>query len=78
MKDCLGTMYPDLAEFRFNQELAGKVFRMKVSTIGPGHRDRHLEIDEKAWKECQACEFYRSCFDLSNARLAMQQAMSQI
>lgn len=78
LKACFGTIYPDFAEFRFNQQITGKVFQMKINTLGPGHRDRHMELDAKAWEECQSCEHYRSCFDLSNAKLSMQRAMAQI
>lgn len=77
MKPCFGRIYPDLTQVRFGREMAGKVFRLKVDTLGPLHRDRHLETDLKEWEDCQQCELFRSCYDLSNGRLAMQRAIAE-
>jgi hypothetical protein len=78
MKDCFGRIFPDMSQFRFGKELAGEVFRVKIDTLGPGHRDQHLEADLSQWQVCQLCEEFRSCYDFSNARLAIQQAVSAI
>jgi hypothetical protein len=78
MKECYGTIYPDMSQFRFGKELPGKVFRMRIDTLGPGHRDRHLDADLPAWQACQECGEFRGCYDFSNAKLAMQQAVSAI
>jgi hypothetical protein len=78
MKDCFGTIYPDFDQFRFGQEMAGKVFRVKINTLGPGHRDRQLHVDLPQWQDCQQCEEFRSCYDFSGAKLAVQQAISAI
>ena len=50
MKDCYGTIFPDMSQFRFGKELAGKVFKVKIDTLGPGHRDRHLDADLPQWQ----------------------------
>ena len=76
MEPCFGTIYPDLQQFRFNQEISGKVFQMRIDTRGPGHRDKHLSYDTAAWDQCRQCDLFQSCFDFSNAKLAMQQAMN--
>jgi hypothetical protein len=78
MKDCFGTIYPDLSQFRFGKESVGKVFRLKIDTLGPGHRDRHLETDLVQWRDCMRCEEFRGCYDLSTAKMAMQQAAAAI
>lgn len=78
MKSCFGTMYPDFVQFRFGAELAGKIFRVKIDTLGPGHRDRRVEASLTQWQECRACEEFQSCYEFSNAKLAVQQAASQI
>lgn len=78
MKDCFGTIYPDLAQFRFGKELPGKVFRLKIDTLGPGHRDRQLQVDMEQWQQCQSCELFRSCYDLSTAKLMMQRAAAAL
>jgi len=32
MKNCFGTIYPDLAQFQFGKPLAGKVFQICVDS----------------------------------------------
>jgi len=78
MKDCYGTIFPDMAQFRFGQELVGKVFKVKIDTIGPGHRDRHTSVDLQQWQACHRCEEFRSCYDFSIAQMAFQQAVAEI
>ena len=78
MKECYGTIFPDMSQFRFGKELPGKVFRLRINTVGPGHRDRHLQVSLEQWQDCQQCELLRSCYDLSNAKLTMQQAAAAI
>jgi hypothetical protein len=78
MKDCFGTIYPDVEQVQFGSTVAGKVFRIRVSTLGPGHRDRKLEVDQREWQECQRCEDFRNCYDFSNAKLKMQQMLAQL
>lgn len=78
MKNCFGTIYPDLMQFRFGKEIAGKVFRMRVDTVGPLHRDRSLNCDLEQWEECHSCDEFRSCFDFSTGKLLMQQFLLQV
>ena len=78
MKTCFGTIYPDPSKLQFNREITGKVFRMQVNSLGPGHRDRHLDVDLNEWEDCQKCEFYNSCYDFSNANLAMQRMVAAV
>ena len=77
MKTCFGTIYPDLAQFHFGKPLAGKVFRIRVDTLGPGHRDPKLDIDLDAWQDCQRCEDFRNCYDFSSANLQMQRVIKE-
>jgi sulfatase maturation enzyme AslB (radical SAM superfamily) len=78
MKSCFGNLYPDLSRVRYNQNLAGKVFRLRINSLGVAHQKPQLEIDFAAWEDCQHCDSYRSCYDLSNAKLAMQRAMMSL
>jgi len=78
MKECFGSIYPDMEQVPFGSTVAGKVFTIRVATLGPGHRDRKLEIDQGAWQECQQCQDFRNCYDFSNAKLEMQQALAQL
>ena len=72
MKSCFGTMYPVSTKLQFNKEIKGKVFKMRINSVGPGHREPHLDSDMGEWEDCQECPEYRSCLDFSNAQLAMQ------
>lgn len=78
MKYCFGNIYPDLSQFQLNKEFASKVFRLRINTIGPLHRDRHLQVDVEQWQDCQRCELFRSCYDLSNAKMTMKKVVESI
>ncbi|MCU1219004.1 MAG: hypothetical protein JWN42_201 [Candidatus Angelobacter sp.] len=78
MKSCFGTIYPDLEQLQFQKPLAGKVFQICVRSQGPGHRDRKLDIDMKAWDSCQRCEDFRNCYDFSLAKLEMQRTLREL
>jgi len=78
MKDCFGTIYPELERLQFGATLSGKVFRVSVATVGPGQRDRKLEADRREWEDCQRCEDFRNCYDFSTARLNLQQALARV
>lgn len=77
MKTCFGTIFPDVSRIQFGRELAGKVFRFRIDSLGAFHRDRHLNCDLKEWADCQSCELYQSCFDFSNAKLTMQRTIAE-
>lgn len=77
MKSCFGTIYPDLSRFESNQTSTSKVFRLRIVSQGMMHQAPQFEADQAEWEDCQRCEFYRSCFDFSNAKLAMRQALSR-
>ena len=78
MRECFGKIYPDLSRIEFNKELAGKVFRLRIGSQGMMHQRPQFEADLAEWEDCQRCEAYHSCFDLSNGKLAMRQAVSRI
>ena len=78
MKDCFGKIFPDLSRVENNKLLAGKVFKVRINCTGMMPQSRQLESDLQAWEECQRCEQYRGCFDLSIARLAIQGQLSRI
>ncbi|HEY7912506.1 MAG TPA: hypothetical protein VIG62_11400 [Blastocatellia bacterium] len=78
MKECFGKIYPDLSRVDYNRVLEGKVFKARINCTGQMAHSRQLECDLKEWEECQACEQYRSCYDLSNSRLMMQRVIAGI
>lgn len=77
MTECFGNIYPDLTRIEYNKDIAGKVFTVRINSHGLVHGRPRLKANMKAWEDCQKCELYPSCFDLSNAKLAMQQALSR-
>ncbi len=78
MKDCFGTIYPDLEHFQFGRPMIGKVFQIRVDSLGSGHRDRKLDIDEAAWRDCRRCEDFGNCYEFSNAKLQMQLVLREL
>jgi hypothetical protein len=78
MKECFGKIYPDLSVVDYNKVLAGKVFKIRVNCTGLMPQSRRLQCDLNEWEDCQACEHYQSCYDLSNSKLLMQRAMASI
>lgn len=78
MKDCYGTIYPDLLQFKFGQEIAGKVFQFRIDSVGAGHRERKLEANLGEWQDCQRCEDFEECYAFSSAKLRIQEAISEL
>ena len=78
MKTCFGTIYPDLENFQFGKPLNGKVFQITINTLGPGHRDRELNIDENAWQDCRQCEDFQNCLEFSNSKIQMQRVLMSL
>jgi hypothetical protein len=78
MKTCFGTIYPDLEKFQFGKPMSGRVFQIIVNTVGPGQRERELNIDENAWEDCRRCEDFQNCLDFSNAKLKMKQVLMNL
>lgn len=68
-------LFPDLLRLEHNKENRGCVASIFIESIGLGIQGRRLTIDEAAWNECVKHPNFRACYDLSMARLALQQAM---
>lgn len=78
MKTCFGAIYPDLEHFQFGKPMIGKVFQITVNTVGPGNRERKLDIDVDAWEDCRRCGDFQNCLDFSNAKLQMQRVLASL
>jgi hypothetical protein len=78
MKDCFGTIYPDLEHVQFGRPLVGKVFQISVDTLGGGQRDRHLKIDQAEWEDCHRCVDFQNCYDSSTAKLEMRLVLREL
>ena len=76
--DCYGNIFPDLRTFSYNRIARGKVFSVLVKSFGIGVQSRDLTIDTQAWEACQVCPQYRGCYDLSMAKLAMEEAIRRL
>jgi len=74
--ECYGNLFPDLNQLTPNQPLVGKAFRVLVRSLGIGAQERKVEVLDDQWAKCVACPHYRDCYDLSMAKLALQQALS--
>lgn len=78
MKDCFGTIFPDLEQVEFGRPVAGRVFQILVRSRGANHRERSLQVDVDAWKGCEKCDAFRSCYDFSTAKLNMQRVIGEL
>lgn len=70
-----GDFFPDLLHLVKNVENRGRVASIFIESMGIGIQDYRMTIDEAAWNECVTRPNFRACYDLSMARMAMQQAM---
>ena len=75
MKECYGKIYPDLSRVEYNKVLDGKVFKIKINCTGLTPQSRQLEYELKEWEDCQRCNQFQSCYELSNSQLLLRQAM---
>lgn len=67
--------FPDLLRLDHNVENRGRVASIFIESLGIGTQSRRLTIDENAWSECVQHPNFRACYDLSMARLALQEAI---
>jgi hypothetical protein len=74
--ECYGNMVPDFEHLNYNRHTEGKAFRVFVEKIGLGTQRRLLETKLQGWEECIACPDYRTCYDLSMAKLALHGALA--
>jgi hypothetical protein len=77
-KSCFGSIFPDLGQFQLGKRLEGKVFQITVESLGPGHKERKMEIDVDEWEKCRQCADFRNCYEFSMAKLAMQRALRDL
>ena len=68
-------LFPDLLRLEHNRENRGRVASIFIESLGIGVQDRRLTIEPVAWNECVKHPNFRPCYDLSMARMALQQAM---
>ena len=73
--ECYGAMFPDFTRLKRKKKLEGKAFTALVVSSGMGPQGRSLEVKPEAWGRCVECPDYRTCYDLSLAKLEMNDAL---
>ena len=76
--ECYGQLFPDLDRLEPNRPCRGKVFTVLIRSAGVGVQSRDLTVDEAQWETCQACPWYRSCYDLGSARLSLWDVVQRL
>ena len=76
--DCFGSIFPDLSNFEFNSLNNGKVFSFFIKSEGIGVQEKRVDIRYDEWGKCRQCSHYDSCYDFSNAKLAILSAVKNI
>ncbi len=69
--DCYGTMFPDFTKLKYKERLEGRAFTARIASSGTGAQGRELKVKAEDWEKCLACPDYRTCYDLSLAKLNM-------
>lgn len=69
--ECYGKMFPDFTRLKRKEPLEGQAFTALVVSSGTGAQGRTLAVKREAWEKCVSCPDYRTCYDLSLARLLM-------
>jgi hypothetical protein len=77
-RECYGKLFPDLLQLPRNKMNQGHVFGAMVQSVGVGVQDRKLSVNAAEWEKCAVCPDYRTCYDLSLAKLALQQAVLSV
>jgi hypothetical protein len=72
---CYGRMFPDLAQLEYNRPLRGRAFTVEARSLGIGVQGLDVKVEPAAWQACVACPEYRTCYDLSLAKLALYRAL---
>ncbi len=71
-----GDLFPDMLHLAKNRLNKGRVFGVLLESHGMGIQNRKIVVDKKAWEECAKSPNFRACYDLSIAKLALQQAQT--
>ena len=73
--DCYGTMFPDFTRLERNKPVSSPAFTAVITGTGTGPQGRKLEVKGEGWEKCAACADYRMCYDLSLAKLLMNEML---
>ena len=76
--DCYGCLFPDFTKLERNKPLDGQAFTALVVSQGIGVQGRQLKVKTDAWEQCLACTEYRTCYDLSMAKLHLNRELQSL
>lgn len=77
-EDLATDMFPDLSRLELNKKAEGRVFNVLVESSGIGIKRRTIEFKAGAWAEFADSPHFREIYDLSVAKLLLQQAVERI
>lgn len=73
--ECYGQMMPDLSRLEYNAPLKGQAFVVEARSQGIGVQELRMTVNAAGWERCLACPDYRTCYDLSMAKLVLHRAL---
>lgn len=73
--ECYGTIFPDFTRLKFKEKLDGYAFTALVASSRTGAEGRHLEVKPEAWEKCVRCSDYRMCYDISLAKMLINNVL---
>ena len=65
-------LFPDLERLKTNKINRGRIASIYLQSFGIGLQKKELTVDEEAWSEYVKHPNFRSCYDLSMAKLALK------
>jgi hypothetical protein len=75
LRECYGNLFPDFTRLKRGEPQDGQAFRALISGTGTGAQDRNVEVKAEAWLKCSECPDFRGCYDLSLAKMLMNQVL---
>lgn len=70
-------LFPDTLHLDPNKCHRGRIASAVVESCGIGVQGRLMTIDQKAWEECVKNPNFRACYDLSMAKLTLQEVLAE-
>lgn len=75
LRDCYGKLFPDFTRLKHGEQQDGQAFSAVIAGAGTGAQKRNLDVKTDAWLKCSSCPDYRSCYELSVAKMLMNQVL---
>ena len=75
LRDCYGKLFPDFTRLKRGEQQDGQAFSAVITGAGTGAHGRNLDVKTEARLKCSECPDYRSCYELSVAKMLMNQVL---